>query len=208
MIMISRMTAGLLETNIYFAVNEETHEAVILDPGADAEGIRQKLSEMKAEPQAVLLTHGHYDHFNEAEAVASIYHVPIFAAGRERALLGNASWNLSEAFGDPKTLSEFSELKEGDRLLLLGESWDVLETPGHTAGSICFDLPDSGLLFSGDTLFYESFGRTDFPTGSENAILESVKRLLRLPEETRVLPGHGGETRIGYERGHNQALFM
>lgn len=212
MLKLSKYVTGVMQTNVYFAMNGESSECVIIDPAANARRIIAELEDrLKARPVAILLTHGHFDHIMAVEELREHFNIPVYAAERERELLAHPAENLSHSFRLDISLTDFIPLKDGDVLSLAGESWRAIETPGHTAGSLSFYVENDGepLLFSGDTLFLESFGRTDFPGGSERELLKSInERLLLLPDETRVYPGHEGESTIAHEKKYNPAVFL
>lgn len=216
MLKIRNYVLGMVSTNVYIVTNEETGEAVIIDAAANAPKLKKIIDEqLQVVPRAVLLTHGHFDHIMAAEALAEAYQIPIYAAERERELLKRADMNLSGQFQTAVSIAQFEAVKDGDVLQLIGAKWKVLETPGHTAGSVCYyieateGLTEQPLLFSGDTLFCESMGRTDLPTGSQTALLKSIgEKLLILPDETRVYPGHEEFTTISHEKQFNPAAII
>lgn len=201
---IEQMVLGMVSTNTWFLMNEENKELLIIDPADETERIQVKISQMGGIPRAVLLTHGHFDHMMAAGDLRKTYHIPVYAYESEKALLENPGANLSGAWSSPHVLTADQWVKEGEELNLAGMKLQVFHTPGHTAGSCCYYLQEEKVLFSGDTLFAGSVGRTDFPTSSTRDIRESLYRLLEeLPEETRVCPGHNEETTIGYEKRYN-----
>lgn len=210
---LTKYTAGVVQTNIYFLKNTETGECVILDPGANAAKIIEIAEkQLKAQPVAVLLTHGHFDHIMAAREVAEHFGVKIYALEAERELLGDPQMNLSASFGMEICITKFVPVQDGEHLDFLDLDWQVIATPGHTGGSCCYYIGKTGaepILFSGDTLFRESYGRTDFPTGSERLLLAGIQgKLLVLPEDTKVYPGHEGETTIENEKKYNPAAFL
>ncbi len=210
---LTKYTAGVVQTNIYFLQNTETKECVIVDPGANAAKIIEIAEkQLGAVPAAVLLTHGHFDHIMAAREVAEHFSVKIYALEAEQEVLADAWKNLSRNFNVEICITKFVPLRDGEHFTMLGYDWQVLATPGHTAGSCCYYIGNTGaepILFSGDTLFRESYGRTDFPTGSERQIFESIqKKLLILPDNTKVYPGHEGETTIENERKYNPAAII
>ncbi len=210
---LTKYTAGVVQTNIYFLENTESGECVILDPGANAPKIIEIVEkQLAARPVAVLLTHGHFDHIMAAREVAEHFGVKIYGAEAERELLADPQMNLSTNFGLEICITKFVPLQDGEHLDFLGLDWQVLATPGHTGGSVCYYIENTGaepMLFSGDTLFRESYGRTDFPTGSEQKLFASIReKLLVLPENTKVYPGHEGETTIENEKKYNPVSYL
>ncbi len=198
---IEQMVLGMVSTNTWFLMNEENKELLIIDPADEAERIQRKISQMGGIPKAVLLTHGHFDHMMAADNLRETYNIPVYAYESEKALLENPGANLSGAWASPHVLCADQWVKDGEKLDLAGMHLQVFHTPGHTVGSCCYYLQEEAVLFSGDTLFAGSVGRTDFPTSSTRDMRESLHRLLaELPEETRVCPGHNEETTIGYEK--------
>ena len=196
---------GIVGTNVYVLKNKENSEALIIDPADEAGEIIKLCEAAGAVPVAILLTHGHFDHMGAAQELSADLDLPIYAYSGENALMrdpwanGSSSlaWLRIECTAD-------REVTEGQMLRLAGFKIKVLHTPGHTAGSCCYYLPDEKILVSGDTLFRGSYGRTDLETGSDAAIVRSVRRLLRdIPEDTVVLPGHMGQTTIAFEKKYN-----
>lgn len=196
---------GIVGTNVYLLRNTKTSEAVIVDPADEADRIIRLCEEQNALPAAILLTHGHFDHMGAASALAESLKLPIYAYSGENVLMRDPSANGSASLaGFEASCTADREVTEGQMLKLAGFRIKVIHTPGHTAGSCCYYLPDEGVLLSGDTLFRASYGRTDLATGSTPAIVRSVRRLLKeLPDATLVLPGHMGRTTIEYEKKYN-----
>ena len=203
-ITVRNLVLGMLGTNCWFLRNPETGELLIADPADSPEQIIQQAAAMEGTPVAILLTHGHYDHMLAAEAVSKRFGIPVYAHEAEQEVLRDAQKNLSAAWSSPYTMEADRTVKEGDVLTLAGYEIRVMHTPGHTKGSVCYYLPEAGVLLSGVTLFCESYGRYDFPTSSGRDLVASVKRLLReLPENVKVYPGHNESTEIGYEKRYN-----
>ena len=191
---LQKCILGPVYTNCYFLKNKETEEAIIIDPADCPEKIELKVSQMNAKPVAILLTHGHFDHIMAAQAVKEKYNIPIYACRQEEEMLREPSVNMTAHYGKNCSIVPH----------LIGEDFRVIHTPGHTKGSCCYYLKDEDVLFSGDTVFYGSVGRTDFPGGSTAEIVRSLHKLVdSLPEETEVFPGHDASTTIGYEKRYN-----
>ena len=198
------MTLGGGGTNCYLVQNTETGDTVIVDPADEAERIIAEIRKMDGKPAAILLTHGHYDHIMAVNALKEEYQIPVYIDRADEKLLGDPKLNLSGLWYIPYTCSADQLVQEGDELELAGTVFRVLHTPGHTAGSCCYYLPAEHVLFSGDTLFAMSCGRTDLPTGSMREMRASLKRLfLELPEDTAVYPGHMNSTTIAAEKRYN-----
>ena len=198
---------GMVSTNCYLLANEETHEAIIVDPADQAGSIAAKIQKEELKPVAVFLTHGHFDHILACEELKRMYHIPVYAYEKEKEVLSDPNMNLTGNFG-MTGISMQADVWLTDRQLLTiaGLSCKVIATPGHTPGSCCYYFEDEKTLISGDTLFCGSVGRTDFPGGSASLLLESGKKLLTLPEDVKVLPGHEQATTIGHEKKYNYYL--
>lgn len=202
---LETLVLGAVGTNVYFLKNELSGEMLIIDPADQAEKIIEQASAMKGNPVAILLTHGHYDHMLAADAVRREYQIPILCGEEEKDLLEDPMQNLSGLWErEGIRLVADQTFREEDELELAGFRLQMLHTPGHTKGGYCFYLEEEGLLFSGDTLFRLSYGRTDLPTGNERQMMASVRRLFReIPDAVRVLPGHMEETRMQFEKKYN-----
>ena len=204
---IQTYVLGGVSTNCYLIFHDGTREAVVVDPADNGAYVLNKCRELGVHPMAVLLTHGHFDHILAVKDICRAFPCKVYAGREEDRLLQDASLNLSGSMGTEQTVIEADVLvKDGDVLSLVGFSWKVLETPGHTAGSVCYYVESEDVLLSGDTLFADSLGRTDLPTGDLQAIVRSItEKLLTLPEDTMVYPGHGEVTTIGHEKRYNPA---
>lgn len=201
---IEWMVLGMVSTNTYLVKNQDTGELLIIDPADEAGRIQEKIGRMEGRPAAILLTHGHFDHMLAADALRSAYGIPVYACIQEKDLLKNARYNLSASWASPHVMEADRYLADGETFREAGFEIRLLHTPGHTEGSCCYYLPEEAVLFSGDTLFAGSVGRTDFPTSSGADMRKSLQRLLsELPADTRVCPGHGEETTIAYEKRYN-----
>ena len=189
-----------------YVVSDNTGEGVVIDPGGMASTILEYIREAKLSIKAVLNTHGHCDHIGADDAIRDATEAPLYIHKEDAPMLDNMRLNLS-AFMGFKVLSRPAEhlLSEGDKISFGQSALEVLHTPGHTTGGICF-IGD-GVAFTGDTLFAGSIGRSDFPGGSEVELIGNIKKkLLALPDETKVYAGHGPSSEIGWERTHNPYL--
>ena len=204
---------GDLGVNTYLYFDSDKREGVLIDPGADAAKIVTTVQRAgKGEPlriTAILLTHGHFDHIGAVRDIQAHPEIdaPVYAARAEAELLNDPKLNVSWTLGENEIVfdpSEYLPLEDGATIPVGSHTLRVISTPGHTVGSICLYDEDMDALFSGDTLFQQSVGRANFPTGHEATLLDSIRtKLYALPAETRVYPGHGGNTSIGYEMQHN-----
>jgi hydroxyacylglutathione hydrolase len=200
---IKCLKVGQIETNCYIACDKVENKAVIIDPGADAQRIIAALEETGCTADYLLLTHGHADHMLAAHAVLERTGAKLAVFAGELDFLNDPKQNVfkmvtTEPF---KSFAPSLLLKDGESLTFGGTELTVLHTPGHTHGSCCFISKDS--MFSGDTLFRQSYGRTDLPTGNIGELGASLKRIFALEGDLQVLPGHGEFTTLDYERAHN-----
>ncbi len=198
--LIKTLTVGPLETNCYVVADEKTLECAVIDPGADASEILDYLEETRLNCRFVLLTHGHFDHTGAVEDVLAETDALLMM---HKADCGVTVGGDYYRFIPPEGVKFFSD---GDAVCVGALSFTVIETPGHTPGSVCLMCAEAGgesALFSGDTLFRDSCGRTDFPGSSTEDMLRSLKRLAQLPGDCEVYPGHGFATTLGRERSVN-----
>ncbi len=201
---VQNLVLGAIGTNVYLVRNKENGHALIIDPADSPARIRQMIDADGLIPDAVLLTHGHFDHIGAVDALREIYDMPVYAMQEEEDVLTDAGLNLSASFGAAFTVQADRFLRDSDVFELAGFSVKALHTPGHTIGGCCYYFPNEQAIFTGDTLFCESYGRTDFPTGSSRQLQESVRRLLKeIPENTAVYPGHEMFTTIAHEKRYN-----
>ncbi|MDO4293290.1 MAG: MBL fold metallo-hydrolase [Eubacteriales bacterium] len=203
-IKIGRMTLGVCATNCYFLYREGASETIVTDPGDRGKDIYETLGRNGFSVAAILLTHAHFDHIGGAEELRKLSGAKIYALEAEKVLCRDPYVNVSAQMGAKVTIEPDEWLTDGQELCFAGISLQVIATPGHTVGGCCYYCKEAGLLLSGDTLFAESVGRTDFPTGSMSKLVRSIKeRLFVLPDETKVYPGHGEATTIGREKQYN-----
>jgi len=194
---------GALETNCYLVYCKETLECAVIDPGAEAERIFPIISRKQLKPVVILNTHGHVDHIGANKDVKEKFGIPLCIHSLDSPMLGESQESeLSFFLGAKDSPPADSFLKDGDRVKIGNSNLQVIHTPGHSPGSVSF-LGDIFLL-SGDTLFWGGVGRTDLPGGSWQDLENSIKtKILTLPDETVVLPGHGPSTSVGEEKNSN-----
>jgi len=203
---IGRMVVGYVQTNVYFVYDEDTKKAIVFDPASDGEGIYKKITDNGLEISAICLTHGHFDHIWGVKALKELSGVKVYAYEAEDELLKDAELNVSAQTGKPCSVTADELFKDGQEVTIDGIKFKVIYTPGHTEGSCCYYFEEDKILISGDTLFYCSCGRTDLPTGSGGKLDRSLKKLMELPEDVKVYPGHGCATDIGHEKANNSFL--
>jgi len=207
-VIIETIVVGGLKANCYIVAQGPGSDAAIIDPGGEEDKIKKVLSRIRAVPVMIINTHGHIDHIGSDDKFA----VPVYIHEKDMDLLKDPQRNLSSFLGDAfsvKAGREIRPLKDNDRISLEGIEFKVIHVPGHSPGGICLLLegtkPPS--LFTGDSLFYGSVGRTDFPGASEDALLRSLKeKILTLSPETVIYPGHGPASTLGEEIKNNPFL--
>ena len=204
MIKIGRMVLGVCQTNCYFVYREGSSKVIFIDPADYGEQIFQAMKNNGFEVAAILLTHGHFDHIWGCSRLRQLTSAPVYAYEGEEDVLLSSDLNVSAGAGRACTVKANTLLKDGQELIIEGMTFKVIATPGHTKGSCCYYFEEADMLISGDTLFEESVGRTDLPTGSMSTLVRSVKdKLFVLPDDTVVYPGHGDSTTIGHEKKYN-----
>lgn len=196
---------GSLGTNCYTVANTETREALVVDPAARGDFLINMYSNQNLKPIAILLTHGHFDHVGAVKELKEAYpDIKIYAGVEEEDILKRPELNLSMMFGSSISLEADCYVADGEEIELLGVKIKCISVPGHTKGGTCYYIEKEQLLFSGDTLFNYSIGRSDFPTGDEAALLKGIdEKLLTLPENVVVYPGHNDKTTIKKEKNGN-----
>jgi len=199
---IKRIVVGVYAVNCYIVYNDNKN-GFIVDPGGDSDDIIKFVDEEKIKLEFILLTHGHADHIGAVKIIKEKYDLPIYTSINEKDLLEDPILNLSKSIPPFKDIELIADrwLYDEEIIDFYGEKLYIMETPGHTIGSICILM--DGVIFSGDTLFRMSIGRSDLPTGSFDEIINSVKKLYNLKKDYRILPGHGAESNLQFERENN-----
>ena len=202
-----KKTVGLMGVNCYILGSSK--EAIIVDPGSNADEILRTVNDLQLNVKYVVLTHCHFDHILAVEEVLSLTGAKLIACLSEKENLLRRDINYTDRYSrKPIELTADIYVKDSE-VIKSGEcEFEVIETPGHTSGSMCLYCEKEKLLVSGDTLFYLSVGRCDLATGDESTLRQSIKnKLYVLPDETSVLPGHGDNTTIGFEKINNPFIF-
>lgn len=196
------LTVGPLAENCIIVYDEKSKDCVIVDPGADGEDILEEVENLNV--KAILATHGHLDHVGQVGFLKKMLNIPFYMNEKDEFLINNDIFpGFAFMLKATKCPSPDFYIKDGDILTFGSLELTVMETPGHTPGSVCFYNKKEKVLISGDTLFAGSVGRVDLPGGNPQEMEKSLKKLMELPEETVVYPGHGGKTTIGKEKRTN-----
>lgn len=201
---IGRMVLGVCATNCYFLYREGESDVIVVDPADKGDQIYSALAAKDFVVKGILFTHGHFDHIWGANKLRELSGAKIYALDEEKALCEDASVNLSAQFGRSYTAAADVYVRDGEEITIADMTCKVIATPGHTVGSCCFYFEEAGFLVCGDTIFEESVGRTDFPTGSSSRLIRSIKeKIFVLPDETKLYPGHGDSTTVEHEKMYN-----
>ena len=201
---IEKFVLGSMETNCYLLINEDTKELVVVDPATCPDYLVSHIKSNGYIPKAILLTHAHFDHVMGIDGWVKEFDIPVYLHEDEKQILEDPRLNLSGVFGTDYSYNKASCLQDKQILELAGFKFKVIHTPGHTAGGCCYYEEAEAVLFSGDTLFCQSVGRSDFPTGSMSTLVRSIKeKLFCLPDDVMVYPGHNDVTCIADEKVYN-----
>jgi glyoxylase-like metal-dependent hydrolase (beta-lactamase superfamily II) len=202
---IEKFVLGMVGTNCYIVSDEATKECFIVDIATYSPEMIGHIRKMELQVKGVLLTHGHFDHIMGVQEFVDEIPTTVYAHEEEAEYLKDPQLNFSISLGRREyTLNEVEFLQENQIFELAGFKIEIIHVPGHTSGGCAYYLPDEGVVFTGDTLFNGSVGRTDFPGGDSELLLSSIKeKLLTLPEDTKVYPGHVESTSIGKEKKVN-----
>ena len=201
---VIKIINDIMGVNTYVIYNEQTREAAVIDPSFDFEKLKRCVLQENLSVKAILLTHGHYDHIAGLERARSEFKAPVYIGEHDDELLNNPSLNLSAAFGHPLVCTKADKLlNDGEVLSVAGMKIKVIATPGHTKGGVTYACEN--VLFTGDTLFHLSVGRTDFPGGDFDEIISSLKKLAALDEypDYTVNPGHDSSSSLDFEITNN-----
>ena len=199
---VGKMVLGMVETNCYFVYDPDTMEAVVIDPAKN--GLYDKLSENGLKVSGILLTHGHFDHIMGTHELCDRSGAKLYALDLEDEVCRNSNLNASEQIRRPYTTEPDVLLTDGEEFTIAGMGFKVYATPGHTIGSCCYYIESEKWLFTGDTLFCGSVGRSDLPTGSGQLLMESVDMIIRtFDDDVKIYPGHGDSSTIGDEKKYN-----
>lgn len=197
------MSLGELGTNCYIIYDESN--ALIIDPGGEANKVTDFIEEMNLTPQAILLTHAHFDHIGAVDDLRKHYNLEVYLHKAEAEWLGNPSLNRSTAFTRKEVVTDPPEhLLTPGKLVISTFAFEVIHTPGHSPGSVTFIFAAENFIVSGDVLFQQGVGRTDLPGGSMNELVDSIRNSLYCLDDSYIVyPGHGGSTSIGAEKRFN-----
>ena len=211
-IRIGCYVVGMVQTNFYFLHLEGEKETIVFDPADYGKEIYDELTRQGLEIKAIFLTHGHFDHIMGVKALKEACGAPVYASALEKDLLTDPYLNTSAQYGRSCVVEPDHWLIDGETVTAAGITLRMISTPGHTEGSCCYYIEETGgdpILLSGDTLFENSVGRTDLPTGDMHDIVESIRtKLYKLPDNTQVYTGHGGSTTIEHENKYNDFVTV
>lgn len=201
---ITLLTVGPVQTNCYIVNKKGSSACIVIDPGEEADKIARYIRKKGLINEGILLTHGHFDHITGVSELISLVGGKLYAYEGEKELMMDPRMNGCVMMGYEVAIEPEYLLRDGQTLEIAGMQFQVLHTPGHTSGSCCYYMEEEKVLFSGDTIFMESVGRTDFPTGNGRQLIDSIQtKVLVLPPDVQIYPGHGPETSVAYEKQNN-----
>lgn len=197
-----------MDTNGYVAFDENNLEGIVIDPGDEAKKFIDFIKKENIKLKYIILTHAHFDHIGGVDEIKKEFGAEIAMCEGEEIVSEKPDINLSKMFHKPLNIKADKLFCDGDTFSFGDITAKVIKTPGHTPGGCCYYFENEKVLFSGDTLFYGSIGRTDFPYGDFSALISGVReKIMRLPDETIVYCGHGPKTEIGFERNNNPYVY-
>lgn len=197
---VHQWSLGPLKTNCYFVVCNTTDKMVIIDPGDEGSFLSEKILELKLKPLFIILTHSHFDHCLAAGELRLNFKIPLLVHSKDEFLLKKAGQSADYWLGSQEKVllaKKWQTIQDGDKITFGRERLKVIHTSGHTPGSICLYNKKAGVLFSGDLIFKDGVGRTDFSYSSIEKLQDSLKKIFALPAQTRVYPGHGEKFILG-----------
>lgn len=199
---VKKMPVGMYAANCYILIEEESKVGCIVDPGGDADFVMEEAEKSNIDIKFILLTHGHVDHVGAVSTIKKKLNIPVYISKEDKELMNKNQMVFGEMWNETP---EDKEIKDGDILELGNLKIKCIATPGHTPGGMCFLVEN--VVFTGDTLFYSSIGRTDFPGGNHRQLISSINnKLMVLKDDIIVLPGHERDSIIRFEREHNPFL--
>jgi glyoxylase-like metal-dependent hydrolase (beta-lactamase superfamily II) len=202
---IKRVVSGQIEVNCYIIYDEVSKKAVIIDPGTDFEKVTSEIEQFGLIPELLINTHGHWDHIFSDDSIRAKYNIPLAISAEDAKMLSDAHKNASFFMGcSVEIKAPEIILKDGEKLKTSFCEFDIVSTPGHTKGGVCLVLEDN--IFTGDTLFAGSVGRTDLPGGNMKEMQKSLSKLIKFGKNLKVFPGHGPASTLENEMRHNPFL--
>lgn len=204
---IEQITVGAFEVNCWL-ISGSNNQTLVVDPGDDTQLISDTIDKKNLHVAAYLMTHGHMDHINALAQVHKLYPAPVIIHPDDLKWAFSKQNTLPPFFIHPpqEPVADYVDLASTPSGTHAGLNWQSIHTPGHTPGGVCFYFPEDNALFSGDTLFAGSVGRTDLPGGNPHTLTLSLKKLIKLPDNTRIYPGHGPATSLAQEKRRNPFL--
>ncbi len=199
------LTVGPIQANCYLVQKEKSHpEALLIDPGAQKEDILSLTREKNLQPVSILLTHGHADHISAASALSKVMEIPVVIHSKDLSWAFDPTNRIDNLYPEPGTpYSTISLNSKREKREDAGLKYEAILTPGHTNGCVCYYFPEEAVMFSGDTVFAGSVGRTDLPGSNPAQMTESLKKIAVLPGNTAIYPGHGPKTTLDTEKKKN-----